>query len=50
VVATYFRLCDTLGPETDWAAMEALFTRDARWEGQGVTAAPLVGMRDAAPS
>lgn len=35
VVATYFRLCDTLGPDTDWAAMEALFTRDARWEGQG---------------
>lgn len=35
VVATYFRLCDTLGPQTDWAAMEALFTRDATWEGRG---------------
>lgn len=35
VVATYFRLCDGLGPETDWAAMEALFTRDALWEGRG---------------
>jgi hypothetical protein len=33
VVATYFRLCDTLGPDTDWAAMEALFTRDAVWAG-----------------
>ena len=35
VVATYFRLCDTLGPQTDWAAMEALFTHDATWEGWG---------------
>lgn len=35
VVATYFRLCDTLGPQTDWAAMEALFTRDAVWAGRG---------------
>ncbi|WP_068079356.1 nuclear transport factor 2 family protein, partial [Novosphingobium rosa] len=35
VVATYFRLCDTLGPDTDWAAMEALFTRDAVWAGRG---------------
>ncbi len=35
VVATYFRLCDTLGPQTDWAAMQALFTRDAVWEGRG---------------
>lgn len=35
VIATYFRLCDTLGPQTDWASMEALFTRDALWEGRG---------------
>jgi hypothetical protein len=35
VVATYFRLCDALGPGTDWAAMGALFTRDALWEGRG---------------
>jgi hypothetical protein len=35
VIATYFRLCDTLGPQTDWAAMQALFTHDALWEGRG---------------
>lgn len=35
VVTTYFRLCDTLGPQTDWTAMEALFTREATWEGRG---------------
>lgn len=35
VVTDYFRLCDTLGPQTSMAALASLFTPDAIWEGQG---------------
>lgn len=35
VVMRYFRLCDTLGPETPLDALGACFTRDALWEGRG---------------
>lgn len=35
VTASYFRLCDTLGPQTPMAQLGALFARDAVWEGHG---------------
>lgn len=35
VVMRYFRLCDTLGPETSMAEIGQCFTRDALWEGRG---------------
>lgn len=35
LVATYFRLCDTLGPDTPMDELGALFTRGAIWEGRG---------------
>ena len=35
VVMRYFRLCDTLGPDTDMADLASCFTRDAIWEGRG---------------
>lgn len=35
VLAEYFRLCDTLGPETPLDRLGALFTRNAVWEGRG---------------
>jgi len=33
--AEYFRLCDTLGPQTRMDRLGALFARDAVWEGRG---------------
>jgi len=35
VAAHYFRLCDTLGPDTPMAELGELFARDAVWEGRG---------------
>ncbi len=35
VATRYFRLCDTLGPQTSFDELGALFTRDAVWEGRG---------------
>lgn len=35
VAMRYFRLCDTLGPETPFDDLGALFTREAVWEGRG---------------
>lgn len=35
VVARYFALCETLGPDTDGEDIGALFTRDAVWRGKG---------------
>lgn len=35
LVARYFRLCDDLGPQTPFDELEAMFTRDAVWEGKG---------------
>lgn len=35
VAAEYFRLCDTLGPDTPMDRLGALFTRNAVWEGLG---------------
>ncbi|KQX18677.1 MULTISPECIES: nuclear transport factor 2 family protein [unclassified Sphingomonas] len=35
VVMRYFRLCDTLGPETSMEDVGLCFTRDALWEGRG---------------
>lgn len=35
VVMRYFRLCDTLGPDTPMAELGNCFTRDALWEGRG---------------
>lgn len=35
VAMRYFRLCDTLGPQTPFDELGALFTRDAVWEGRG---------------
>lgn len=35
VVARYFRLCDTLGPQTPLDELGELFTPDAIWEGAG---------------
>jgi len=35
VVMRYFRLCDTLGPETSLEELGLCFTRDALWEGRG---------------
>lgn len=35
VVMRYFRLCDTLGPETPLDALGLCFTRGALWEGRG---------------
>ncbi|MET1755730.1 nuclear transport factor 2 family protein [Novosphingobium sp. RD2P27] len=35
VATRYFRLCDTLGPQTPFDELGALFTRDAVWEGRG---------------
>jgi hypothetical protein len=34
-VATYFRICDTLGPRTPLDELGALFAHDAVWEGGG---------------
>lgn len=34
-VARYFQICDHLGPETPFAELGELFTRDACWEGKG---------------
>lgn len=31
----YFRLCDTLGPDTSFDELGALFAREAVWEGRG---------------
>jgi hypothetical protein len=31
----YFRLCDTLGPDTPFDELGRLFTHDAVWEGRG---------------
>lgn len=35
VVMRYFRLCDTLGPDTSLEELGLCFTRDALWEGRG---------------
>ncbi len=35
VTMRYFRLCDTLGPDTPLDELGALFARDAVWEGRG---------------
>lgn len=35
VVAEYFRLCDTLGPDTPMDRLGDLFAVDAVWEGRG---------------
>lgn len=35
VVMRYFRLCDTLGPNTSLDDLGQCFTRDAIWEGRG---------------
>lgn len=35
VATRYFRLCDTLGPQTPFDELGALFTRNAVWEGRG---------------
>lgn len=35
VVMRYFRLCDTLGPETPFDQLGACFTHEAQWEGRG---------------
>lgn len=35
VAMRYFRLCDTLGSQTPFDELGALFTRDAVWEGRG---------------
>ncbi|MEP3050980.1 MAG: nuclear transport factor 2 family protein [Erythrobacter sp.] len=35
LVATYFRICDDLGPHTDLAALGAVFAKDAKWQGKG---------------
>lgn len=35
VVMRYFRLCDTLAPETPLDELGLCFTRDALWEGRG---------------
>ncbi|ABQ67112.1 polyketide cyclase [Rhizorhabdus wittichii DC-6] len=35
VVMRYFRLCDTLGPDTSLDDLGLCFTRDALWEGRG---------------
>lgn len=35
VVMRYFRLCDTLGPDTRMDQVGECFTRDAVWEGRG---------------
>lgn len=35
VVMRYFRLCDTLGPDTPMDELAACFTIDALWEGRG---------------
>jgi hypothetical protein len=35
VITRYMALCDTLGPDTDMAALGALFCRDAVWAGKG---------------
>lgn len=35
VATRYFRLCDTLGPDTPFDELGALFARDAVWEGRG---------------
>ena len=35
VVARYFQICDDLGPDTPFGELGDLFTRDARWEGNG---------------
>lgn len=35
VVMRYFRLCDTLGPDTSMDDLRDCFTRDALWEGRG---------------
>lgn len=35
VVMRYFRLCDTLGPDTPFDELGGCFTRDALWEGRG---------------
>lgn len=35
VTMRYFRLCDTLGPQTPFDELGALFARDAVWEGRG---------------
>jgi len=34
-VAAYFRLCDTLGPDTPLDELGDLFAQDAVWEGRG---------------
>lgn len=35
VAMRYFRLCDTLGPDTPFDELGDLFARDAVWEGRG---------------
>lgn len=35
ITVRYFRLCDTLGPETPFDELGELFTADALWEGRG---------------
>lgn len=35
VAARYFQICDSLGPDTPFGELGALFTEDARWEGHG---------------
>lgn len=35
VTMRYFRLCDTLGPDTPLEELGQLFSRDAVWEGRG---------------
>ena len=35
VATRYFRLCDTLGPQTPLGELGALFASDAVWEGRG---------------
>lgn len=35
VAMRYFRLCDTLGPDTSMDELGAIFTADALWEGRG---------------
>lgn len=35
LVAHYFRICDRLGPDTEFETLGDLFTADARWEGKG---------------
>jgi ketosteroid isomerase-like protein len=35
VVMRYFRLCDTLGPDTSLEELGLCFTKDALWEGRG---------------